>query len=141
MAAVGGLILHGAATSSCSFRVRIALNFLGLNYQSLVVIGKDRSSEEHRRLNPQGLVPVLQHGSNKICQSIAIIEYLNDVFGAHSKVALLPDDPADKARVRSLALFICCDVQPLQNARLDTSLLEEVRSWGHDWLAMCTQKL
>jgi maleylacetoacetate isomerase len=120
------LLLYGAATSSCSFRVRIALNLLGSVYKSEVVDAPKRSSAEFLQVNPQGLVPLLVHGSRRIGQSIAILEYLHDVFGIVAETKLLPEDPLEKARVRALALYVCCEIQPIQNTRLDTSLAEAV---------------
>ena len=113
--------------SSAAYRVRIALNLKGLAYGSIPV---NLSPGEHRRpeylvLNPQGLVPALEDDGVLIGQSLAILEYLEE---AHPQPQLLPRAPADRARVRSLALCIACDVHPLNSLRV----LNYLRSMGND---------
>lgn len=113
--------------SSAAYRVRIALNLKGLAYGSIPV---NLSPGEHRRpeylaLNPQGLVPALEDGGVLIGQSLAILEYLEET---QPQPQLLPRAPADRARVRSLALCIACDVHPLNNLRV----LNYLRSMGND---------
>ncbi len=102
--------------SSAAFRVRIALALKGLDYES-IPRHLLRDGGEHRRadylaLNPQGLVPALEHDGTVITQSLAICEYLEEVF---PRPALLPSDPADRAAVRAMALAVACDVHPLNN--------------------------
>ena len=113
--------------SSAAYRVRIALNLKGLAYGSIPV---NLSPGEHRRpeylaLNPQGLVPALEDGGVLIGQSLAILEYLEET---QPQPQLLPRAPADRARVRSLALCIACDVHPLNSLRV----LNYLRSMGND---------
>jgi len=98
--------------SSASYRVRIALNLLGLTYQSVPV---DLIKAEHRAAdnivrNPQGLVPTLQIDAMTLTQSLAIIEYLNDTHGG-----LLPIDAAGRARVRALSYAIAMEIAPICN--------------------------
>lgn len=113
------LKLYGYWRSSAAYRVRIALNLKGLPFENLPVHlvkdGGQQHSAEYRALNPQGLVPLLVDGDQRIGQSLAIFEYLEEIFPLPP---LLPDDPADRARVRSLALHIACDVHPLNNTRV-----------------------
>jgi maleylacetoacetate isomerase len=113
------LKLYGYWRSSAAYRVRIALNLKGLAFENLPVhLVKDggrQHSPEYRALNPQGLVPLLVDGGEHVSQSLAILEYLEEVFPLPS---LLPDDPADRARVRSLAMHIACDLHPLNNLRV-----------------------
>ncbi len=114
--------------SSAAYRVRIALNFKGIAYEAVPV---DLRPGAHRRpeylaLNPQGLVPALEDGSALLAQSVAIIEYLEET---HPDPPLLPRTPLERARVRSLALAIACDLHPLNNLRV----LNYLRSpLGHD---------
>lgn len=126
--------------SSAAFRVRIALNVKGLQYQSLP---KAFAKNEHRApdylaLNPQGLIPALATDGVILSQSLAIIEYLND---RHPTPPLLPPDPIDRARVRSMALAIACEIHPLNNLRVLNYLRGELRqddagvnAWYRHWV-------
>lgn len=127
--------------SSAAFRVRIALNLKGLPYES---IPKALAREEHRApdylaLNPQGLVPALATDGVVLSQSLAIIEYLNE---RHPTPPLLPSDPIDRARVRSMALVIACEIHPLNNLRALNYLRGElgqgddgVNTWYRHWVS------
>jgi len=114
--AAGSLALYGYWRSSSSYRVRIALNLKGLEFDyrpvHLVRDGGEQHLARFRELNPLGLVPVLLHGDQVIVQSLAICEYLEDVF---AEQPLLPSDAAGKARVRGIALSIASEIQPMNN--------------------------
>jgi maleylacetoacetate isomerase len=118
--------------SSAAYRVRIALNLKGLEYESLprhLVRGEHRHGD-YLALNPQGLIPLLVDGETRIAQSLAIIEYLEET---HPEPPLLPRAAAARARARSLALAIACDIHPLNNLRV----LEYLRTHlGHDAAAV-----
>ncbi|WP_324734010.1 maleylacetoacetate isomerase [Pseudomonas paeninsulae] len=113
------LTLYSYWRSTAAYRVRIALNLKGLAYQQvpvhLVRDGGEQHSAEYRALNPQELVPLLVDGEARIAQSLAILEYLDEVYPVP---ALLPADPAPRAQVRALALHIACDIHPLNNLRV-----------------------
>jgi maleylpyruvate isomerase len=112
-------VLHNYFRSSSAYRVRIALNLKGLNYEYVSVHlnrnGGAQFSAAFSRLNPQHLVPVLSDEGRDISQSLAIIEYLDEQYPA---VPLLPGSPAQRAWVRQLALAISCDIHPLNNLRV-----------------------
>ncbi|MGH8296558.1 MAG: maleylacetoacetate isomerase [Steroidobacteraceae bacterium] len=118
--------------SSAAYRVRVALALKGIDYESVAV---DLRSGAHREpdylaLSPQGLVPALEDGGAVIGQSLAIIEYLEEI---HPQPPLLPRPAVDRARVRSMALAIACDMHPLNNLRV----LNHLRSpLGHDEAAV-----
>jgi maleylacetoacetate isomerase len=111
------LRLHTYFRSSTSHRVRIALNLKGLAYEPVHVhlLAGEQRQEGYLALNPQGLVPLLEDGPVRVGQSLAIIDYLERT---RPEPALLPADPADEARVRSLALTCACDMHPLGNLRV-----------------------
>src|SRR5689334_22604367 len=101
--------LYSYFRSSAAFRVRIALNLKQLDYETAAVHLRrnDQSKPDYRGVNPPGLVPALEDGERTLIQSLAIIEYLDEV---HAEPPLLPKDPADRARVRSLADIVACDI-------------------------------
>lgn len=120
--------------SSAAYRVRIALNLKGIGHESVPVDlrpGRHRQPDYLAR-NPQGLVPALEDGGAVIGQSLAIIEYLEEI---QPQPPLLPRSALERARVRSLALAIACDIHPLNNLRV----LNYLRSpLGHDEAAVDT---
>ena len=129
--------------STAAYRVRIALNMKGLQYEQapihLVKDGGEQHQANYRARNPQGLVPTLIDGGQTISQSLAILEYLEE---SYPEPALLPKDPVERARVRSLAQVIACEVHPLNNLRVLQYLNKELGlsdrqrdAWYHHWLA------
>lgn len=128
--------------SSAAYRVRIALNLKGLAYEPVPVdlVASAQTREDFLARNPQGLVPLLEDGAVRLTQSLAIIEYLDEV---HPEPALLPSDPHARARARALALAIACDIHPLNNLRVlrwlenDLGAAEEDRlRWYRHWVAL-----
>jgi len=127
--------------SSASFRVRIALNHKGLKYQPAgVSLPKGEHLEAgYKSLNAQGLVPALEDGGHLLTQSLAIIEYLDEV---HPGPKLLPPDPLDRAYVRAFSQIIACEIHPLNNLRTlkyirSAHKLDEegVNAWYRHWIA------
>src|SRR5712671_2132753 len=111
--------LYSYFRSSAAYRVRIALNLKGLQYEyvakHLVKDGGQHRRADYLAVNPQGFVPALEHDGALITQSLAIIEYLDEVVPAPS---LLPRSPVDRAIVRAMSLLVACDIHPLNNMRV-----------------------
>src|SRR5216683_2527082 len=109
--------LYGYFRSSAAFRVRIALNLKKLNYENAFIHLRrnDQTKPEFLGVNPQGLVPALEIGEERLIQSLAIVEYLDET---HPEPPLLPRDAAGRARVRALAAIVACDIHPLNNLRV-----------------------
>ncbi len=122
--------LYGYWRSTAAYRVRIALHYKSIDFENisvhLVKGGGEQHAAEYRELNPQGLVPTLVDGDNRINQSLAILEYLEDMFPRN---ALLPSEPARKAQVRAACQMIACDIHPLNNLRVLQYLTNE---WNLD---------
>jgi maleylacetoacetate isomerase len=136
------LTLYTYWRSSAAYRVRIALHLKGLDCEArpvhLMRAGGEQYADAYRAVNPQARVPTLVHDGRIVTQSLAILEYLDETF---PDAPLLPSDPAGRARVRSLAHIIACDVQPLQNISV-TQYLQRVcglddtrlRAWYVEWI-------
>ena len=110
--------LYDYFRSSAAYRVRIALNLKGVAPERVFVhLRRDaQRADAYLALNPQGLVPTLvTDDGDVLTQSLAIIEWLDET---HPAPALLPADAAARARVRSLALAIACEIHPLNNLRV-----------------------
>ncbi|MCB5410395.1 maleylacetoacetate isomerase [Pseudogemmobacter faecipullorum] len=106
-------VLYDYWRSSAAYRLRIALAYLGMEYESIPVnllTGEQRSAENLAR-NPQGLVPSLQVDGRMLSQSLAILEYLDETRAA----GFLPADAAGRARVRSMAYAIAMETHPVCN--------------------------
>ena len=111
------LALHNYFRSSTSVRVRAALNLKGLayDYVPLSLLKGEQAHAEHLALNPSGLVPTLVTLQGPLPQSLAILEWLDEV---HPEPPLLPADAWGRARVRSLAHIVALDIHPLNNLRI-----------------------
>lgn len=113
------LKLYSYWRSSAAYRVRIALNLKALDYAiepvHLVRDGGQQHADAYAALNPQELVPTLRHGERVLTQSLAILEYLDELW---PEPALLPEDSDGRARVRALAQLVACDIHPLNNLRV-----------------------
>jgi maleylacetoacetate isomerase len=134
-------VLYDYFRSSASYRVRIALNLKGIDYQQRQIdLAKGAQKDEaFRALNPQGLVPMLEIDGQRLTQSLSIIVYLDQKY---RDPPLMPADAADAAHVRSLALTVACDIHPLNNLRVlkylrgPLGVSEEAKDeWYRHWVA------
>ncbi|RWL18679.1 MAG: maleylacetoacetate isomerase [Mesorhizobium sp.] len=135
------LVLHNYYRSSTSYRVRIALEMKGLTYQYVPhhLRHGEHLEPAYLAVNPQGLVPALILGDGTLLtQSLAIIEFLDET---RPEPPLLPQDALGRARVRMLAQMIACDIHPVNNLRVLTSLRTlfgagdaDVANWFRHWV-------
>ncbi|SAL25541.1 maleylacetoacetate isomerase [Caballeronia choica] len=136
--------LYSYFRSSAAYRVRIALNLKGLDYEyapvHLLRDGGQQLKPEYRALNPDGIVPTLVDGDEVLNQSLAIIEYLEET---HPEPPLLPRAPTDRAFVRAIALQVACEIHPLDNLRVLKYLKHQVKTpedvkdaWYAHWVEM-----
>ena len=111
------MILHDYWRSGAAYRVRIALNLKGVAYTQLrhdLRTGEQRDPA-FRTIAPQGLVPVIESDGFTLTQSMAILEWLEEIY---PDPALLPPSPAERAIVRSMCGLVACDIHPLNNLRV-----------------------
>ena len=132
--------LYNYFRSSASFRVRIALNLKGLAYEYVAVhIAKgEHKQPAYADVSADGLVPTLEIQGRRLSQSMAIIEYLDDVY---PEPALLPTDPFERAQVRALSQSIACEIHPINNLRVLKYLTAELQvsedaknTWYRHWV-------
>jgi maleylacetoacetate isomerase/maleylpyruvate isomerase len=139
---MGALTLFTYFRSSAAYRVRIALELKGLAYDAIPVHLLRDGGEHHRapytQIHPLELVPALQDDALVLTQSLAILEYLEEL---QPTPPLLPDTRAGRARVRSIALTIACDIHPLNNLRVLQYLQRDLgidelqrNAWYQRWL-------
>lgn len=139
MADTPSLTLHSYWRSSAAYRVRIALALKRLPYQQVPwhMARGEHQQPAYRAIAPFGLVPLLEIDGMRLQQSLAIIEYLD---ARYPEPALLPADPAGRARARALALLIACEMHPLNNLRTLNRLRTQfgaddaqVQDWYRHW--------
>ena len=139
--------LYTAFRSSAAFRARIALNLKGLAYEPACVhlARGEHRKPEYAAINPQALVPALEEDGLRLVQSLAIIEYLDEM---HPIPPLLPKDAPGRARVRSISLLVACEIHPLNNLRVLQHLKRalgqndgQVNDWYRHWIGDGFQKL
>ena len=135
------LVLHDYFRSSASYRVRIALNLKGLDYERVEVslIAGEQKSEAYLAQNAQGFVPMLVADGETIIQSLAIIDWLDR---AHPEPRLIPDEAMPRAVALAQAHVVACDIHPLNNLRVlkyltrDLGLNEHTKDhWYRHWVA------
>ena len=135
--------LYSYFFSSAAFRVRIALNLKGITAEYVAVNlhpdAKEQLKPDYLALNPEGRVPAIATDEGLLGQSMAILEWLEEVY---PEPALLPADPWQRARCRAFADTIACDIHPLNNVSVLAKLRNDfgadqdsVTRWYHHWIA------
>ncbi|MBY3036493.1 maleylacetoacetate isomerase [Rhizobium laguerreae] len=116
------VVLYDYWRSSASYRVRIALNLLGVDYQAVPInlLEGAHKTPDYLTLNPQGFVPTLVIDGRTLTQSLAIIEYLAEL---RPEYGLLPPDIADRQKVRALAYAVAMDIHPICNLHVVSHLM------------------
>jgi len=135
------MLLYHSARSSASYRVRIALAWKGIEYESrlLDMQARHHTTSAYRAVNPMALVPALDVDGRVFTESLAIIEYLEEM---HAEPRLLPADASQRAYARAVSQLIACEIHPLNNLRALEYLRkfygqdeEGVRAWYRHWIA------
>src|SRR3954447_19109897 len=133
------ITIYGFWRSIASFRVRVALKLKELPFEeiSVDILSGEQFNPDYDAVNAERVVPTLVHGEHRLFQSLAIIEYLDDIV---PEPRLLPSDPVERAYARSLALVTIADAHPLVTPRVRNHLVEAfgadahaIEQWGRHW--------
>ncbi|USI71581.1 maleylacetoacetate isomerase [Sphingomonas morindae] len=135
------LRLYGFWRSNAAFRVRVALALKGLDYDEIEVdiLSGDQFGSGYAAVNPERAVPTLVHDGHHLSQSMAIIEYLDEL---HAEPRLLPIDLRDRAYARSLAAVSAADTHPLTVPRVRKHIAgvfgadpAAIERWCQHWIS------
>jgi maleylacetoacetate isomerase len=131
--------VYGFWRSIASFRVRVALRLKSLPFEetSIDILTGEQFEPAYKAVNAERVVPTFIHDGHSIYQSLAIIEYLDDI---QPNPRLVPQDPKERAYARSLALMTIADVHPLGVPRVRNHLAKTfgadakaIEAWGEHW--------
>ena len=133
--------IYGFWRSIASFRVRVALKLKGLAFEEIPIdiLSGEQFKPGYEAVNAERVVPTFIHDGHSIFQSLAIMEYLDDI---QPEPRLLPQDPRERAYARSLALMTIADAHPLVVPRVRNHLAKTfgadataIEDWGTHWTA------
>ncbi len=134
-----GIQLYGFWRSIASFRVRVALRLKGLPFEEIPIdiLSGEQFELGYETVNAERVVPTFIHDGHAVFQSLAIIEYLDEI---QPKPRLIPDDTKERAYARSLALMTIADAHPLVTPRVRNHLAKTfgadakaIEDWGKHW--------
>lgn len=125
--------LYGYWRSSCSWRVRTALELKEVKYEYIAVdLSRGEQRNEFKRINPMGQVPTLVVGDQYFTQSLPVVEYIDEKFPG---LNLFPTDLNLKTKTRSICEAINSGIQPLHNPSVMGKVPEKERKeWGYHWV-------
>jgi maleylacetoacetate isomerase len=131
--------VYGFWRSIASFRLRVALKLKGLPFEEIPIdiLTGEQFEQGYAAVNPERVVPTFIHDGHSMFQSLAIIEYLDEI---QPKPRLLPQDAKERAYARSLALMTVADAHPLVVPRVRKHLAKvfgadahAIEDWGKHW--------
>jgi maleylacetoacetate isomerase len=134
-----GIQVYGFWRSIASFRLRVALRLKGLPFEEIPIdiLSGEQFEPGYAAISAERVVPTFIHDGHSIFQSLAIIEYLDDIQPAPR---LIPEDAKERAYARSLALITIADAHPLVTPRLRKHLAKTfgadakaIEEWGRHW--------
>src|ERR1700748_1120676 len=134
-----GIQIYGFWRSIASFRVRVALRLKGLPFDEapIDILTGEQFEPRYAAVNAERVVPTFIHDGHSIFQSLAIIEYIEDI---RPEPRLIPADPKERAYARSLALMTIADGHPLVTPRVRNHLAKAfgadahaIEQWGKHW--------
>ena len=135
------ITVYGFWRSIASFRVRVALRLKGLPFEEIPIdiLTGEQFKPDYAAVNAERVVPTFIHNGHSIFQSLAIIEYLDDI---QPEPRLIPIDAKERAYARSLALMTIADAHPLLVPRVRNHLAKTfgadakaIEDWGRHWTA------
>ena len=134
-----GIQIYGFWRSIASFRVRVALKLKGLPFEEVPIdiLSGEQFQPGYQAVNAERVVPTFIHDGHSVFQSLAIIEYLEDI---KPEPRLIPLDSKERAYARSLALMTIADAHPLVVPRVRNHLAKAfgadaraIENWGRHW--------
>src|SRR5580698_764831 len=134
-----GIQVYGFWRSIATFRVRVALRLKGLPFEetSIDILSGEQFQPGYAAVNAERVVPTFIHDGVSVFQSLAIIEYLDDI---QPEPRLVPQDARERAYARSLALTTIADAHPLVTPRIRNHLAtafgadaKAIEDWGKHW--------
>jgi maleylpyruvate isomerase len=136
------LRLYGYWRSTAAYRVRLALALKQLDFDLVAInlVAGEQRGEAYLEVNPQGRVPSLEVDGQRLTQSTAIIEWIEETY---PDPPLLPSDPLERAHCRAIAGIVACDVHPLNNLAVLNRLRQQfsageadISAWIAEWVIM-----
>jgi len=134
-----GIQIYGFWRSLATFRVRVALRLKGLPFEEtpIDILSGEQFEPGYEQVNAERVVPTFIHDGHSVFQSMAIIEYIEEL---KPEPRLIPADPKERAYARALALMNVADSHPLVTPRVRNHLAKSfgadahsIEQWGKHW--------